>query len=149
MAQFTKVIFAIPDLHPAVTMHALLVGLKPSPFLETLYADPPPNMDSLRARVAKYMSIEESIEARKKKSHPHTIGESSRFQKRVKPGRYDRYTPLNATREAVLQEACSLELICLPHSRRTHPSADPTLRCNYHQNIGHNTKECTKVQDLI
>jgi len=25
----------------------------------------------------------------------------------------------------------------------------PTLRCNYHQNIGHNTEEYTKVRDLI
>jgi len=77
------------------------------------------------------------------------MAENSRFQKRIKPGRYDRYTPLNATRETILQEACSLELIRLPRLGRPQPEADPTLRCNYHQSIRHNTEECTKVRDLI
>jgi len=39
--------------------------MKPGPFLESLYANPPPNMDSLRTRAARYMSIEENTEARK------------------------------------------------------------------------------------
>jgi len=67
MARFTKVTLLIPDLHPAVTRHSLLVGLKLSAFLDSLYADPPPNMDSLRAPAARYMSIEENAEARKRK----------------------------------------------------------------------------------
>jgi len=56
MTWFTKATLAIPDLHLVVAMHALLVGLKPSPFLDTLYANPPLNMDNLRARAARYMS---------------------------------------------------------------------------------------------
>jgi len=144
MAQFTKATLAIPNLHPTVTMHALVVGLKPSPFLDTLYADPPPNMDSLRARAARYMSIEENEEARKRKSQPHTAGEGSWIPKRIKPGKYDRYTLLNATREVVLREACNLELVRLPRSRPSHLVADPSFRCNYHKNIGHNTEQYTK-----
>jgi len=65
LARFTKATLLIPDLHPAVTRHSLLVGLKPSAFLDSLYADPPPNMDSLRARAARYMAIEENADARK------------------------------------------------------------------------------------
>jgi len=65
MTYFTKVTLLIPDLYPAVTRHSLLVGLKHSAFLDSLYADPPPNMDSLRARTARHMSIEEYVDARK------------------------------------------------------------------------------------
>lgn len=51
--------------------------------------------------------------------------------------------------EAVLQEACNLELISLPRLSRHQPGADPTLRCSYHQSIGHSTEECTKIRDQI
>jgi len=95
------------------------------------------------------MSIEENAEAKKRKSQPQFAGESPRYQKRVRPGKYDCYTPLNATRETVLQEACNLELIRLPRPGRPQPGADPTLRCSYHQSIRHSTKESTKVRDLI
>jgi len=57
--------------------------------------------------------------------------------------------PLNTTREVVVQEACSLDLIRLPRPGRSQPRPDPALRCSYHQNIGHITEECTKVKDLI
>jgi len=149
MARFTKAMLLIPDLHPAVTRHSLLVGLKPSAFLDSLYADPPANMDSLRAQATRYMSILENADFRKRKSHPQFTEESARHQKRVRPGRYDRYTPLNVTQETVWQEACTLELICLPPPGRPKLGVDPTLRCSYHQTIGHNTEECTKVRDII
>jgi len=70
MTRFIKATLSIPDLHPAVTRHMLLVGLKPGPFLESLYADLPPNIDNLRIRVARYMSIEENTEARKRRPQP-------------------------------------------------------------------------------
>jgi len=79
MTQFTKAMLLIPDHHPAVTRHSLLVGLKPSAFLDSLYADPPQDMDSLRARTARYMSIKENVDARKRKSQPQAAGESSRY----------------------------------------------------------------------
>ena len=149
MAQFTKATLSILDLDPAVTIHAFLVGLKRSPFLDSLYVDPPLNMDKLWAKATRYISIEENADARKRKFQPHTTGENSRFQKKLRLGRYDCYTPLNATREAMLQKACNFELIHLPLPGRPQPGVDSILRCIYHQNIGHNTNECTRVRDLI
>ena len=149
MARFTKTTLLIPDFHSAVTRHSLLVGLKSSTFLDSLYADPTPNMDSLRARAARYMGIEENANARKQKFQPPIARESPRLQKKVRARKYDRYTPLNTTWETILLEACSLELIRLPHPGRPQPGADPTLRCNYHQSIGHSIEECTKVHDFI
>ena len=80
MARFTRATLSIPDLHPAVAWHSLLVGLKPGPFLESLYVDPPPNMDSLRTRTTRYISIEEITEARKRR--PQSTIEGQRSQKR-------------------------------------------------------------------
>jgi len=59
------------------------MGLKPSAFLDSLYADPPPNMDSLRARAVRYMSIEENTDTRKRKFQPPVAMESPRLQKKV------------------------------------------------------------------
>jgi len=56
MAQFSTTTLGIPNLHPTVAIHLLLVGLKPIPFLDTLYENPPENMDNLRARTARYMN---------------------------------------------------------------------------------------------
>jgi len=36
-------------------MHALLVGLHLRKFLDTLYVEPPKDMDQLRVRAARYM----------------------------------------------------------------------------------------------
>jgi len=98
-------------------VHSLLVDLKPSPFSDTLYADPPENTDNLRDKAARYMSIEENVEARKRKSHQQAVMGSSRFTRRSWPGRFEHYTPLNASWEAILREACNFELVQLPHSK--------------------------------
>jgi len=58
MTRFSKAMLQITNLHLTVAMHSLQVRLKPSPFLNTLYANPSENMDSLKVRAARYMSIE-------------------------------------------------------------------------------------------
>jgi len=45
MARFSNATLGIPNLYPAVVIHLLMVSLKPSPFLDSLYADPPENKD--------------------------------------------------------------------------------------------------------
>ena len=85
-----------------------MVSLKPSPFLDSLYTDHLENMDNLRVRVTRYMSIEENVEARRKRSQPQIAFGGTRFSKRSQPKRFEHYTSLNTSREAVLQEACNL-----------------------------------------
>lgn len=65
MARFNKASLTIPNLHPKVPMHSIKVGLRPSSFSNTLYADTPFNMDEFHAQVARYMSIEENVAAKK------------------------------------------------------------------------------------
>ncbi|KAK7342102.1 hypothetical protein VNO80_25045 [Phaseolus coccineus] len=47
-------------------MHALLVGLHSGKFLDTLYAESLEDMDQLRARTTRYMSIKENTDAQRR-----------------------------------------------------------------------------------
>jgi len=136
MSRFTKAYFNIPNLHPVVAMHTITVGLKPDLFLNTLYTEPPSNMNELRARAAKYIAIKENAKASKRAEAPSTLTRAKR--KRV--SRYDAYTPLNASRDTIIQEAYNLELVCLPQPFQSPPNVDPTKRCWYHQNSCHTTE---------
>lgn len=88
---FSWAILNIPNLHPTVSMHALLVGLRRGKFLDTLYVEPPNDMDQLRARAARYMSIKENVEAlRKMMKVPTTTTFTSYNRKRS--GKFYNYT---------------------------------------------------------
>jgi len=63
VARFARATLNIPNLHPVVSMHALLVGLRLEKFLDTLYVELPEDMNQLQAKAAKYMSIEENVDA--------------------------------------------------------------------------------------
>jgi len=47
MAQFAKTSIHILNLHPTVAMHMLLMGFCIGKFFNTLYVNPPVNMDEL------------------------------------------------------------------------------------------------------
>lgn len=55
-------------LHLVVAMHALIVGYRLGVFLDSLYDDPPINMNTLCTCTTKYINIEENSNARRKKS---------------------------------------------------------------------------------
>ncbi|XP_020205257.1 uncharacterized protein LOC109790504 [Cajanus cajan] len=66
-----------------------------------------------------------------------------------KGGRYDFYTPLNAPRVHILEEASNSTLPPLPPPGHTPYSADKSKHCRYHRNHGHTTKECRTLRDRI
>jgi len=78
MGHFAKACLNIPNLHPVVAMHALIVGLKLDLFLNTLFAEPPLNIDELRARAAKYITIEENTEAARRIESPWPLPQRER-----------------------------------------------------------------------
>jgi len=95
------------------------------------------------------MRIEENVEARKRKSMPPSGPNNSRFSKRKYSGRFENYTPLNTSREVVLQEVCNPEHVQLPSPKQSHLGVDPMLQHSYHHNIKHNTEDCSKVHDIL
>ena len=144
MARFAKACLNIPNLHPDVATRALTVGLKPDLFLNTLFAELPSNMDELRPR-ATNITIEENTEAVRRTETPMI----TTALKRKRIGRFDSYTPLNASRDVVIQEAYNLELVRLLQPMESPPSIDPTKRCWNHQNYDRTTEECIKVCNVI
>ena len=105
MTGFEKATLNIPDLHPTVAMQALLIGLCSGKFLDTLYVDPSSNMDEICSRVAWYINIEESVDARRKMMKILVVATSEQYPKRKRTERFENYTPLNTSCDLILCEA--------------------------------------------
>ena len=159
--RFSKTAMSIHNLSPEVAMHHMLTALRPGPFADSLCMQPATNLDELRRRAAKFMQLEELREFRnnaraeasgEKKEDRERQGRSrtGRDQKKDNRGpRFSRYTPLNADRSKILQEALSAELIPPPRRALSPDNADHSKRCRYHKNTGHSTEECQALKDKI
>ncbi|XP_014521978.1 uncharacterized protein LOC106778519 [Vigna radiata var. radiata] len=62
---------------------------------------------------------------------------------------FPQYTPLNAPRNRILQEALSTQILPALAKRPTPPGADLSKHCLYHQNSGHDTEDCVTLKDKI
>jgi len=159
--RFSKTAMSICNLSPEVAMHHMLTALRLSLFADSLCMQPATSLDDLRRRAAKFMQLEELREFRnnvraeasgEKKEDRERQGRSrtGRDQKRDNRGpRFSRYTPLNADRSKILQEALSAELIPPPRKALSPENADRSKRCRYHRNTGHSTEECQVLKDKI
>ncbi|XP_058763967.1 uncharacterized protein LOC131637394 [Vicia villosa] len=74
-------------------------------------------------------------------------------ERRGPAGRFNDYTPLNASREKILAECKSTEFknsnIRPPKSNPTRPGTDKSKYCKYHKSHGHLTEECIHLKDAI
>ncbi|XP_020209015.1 uncharacterized protein LOC109793951 [Cajanus cajan] len=111
MERFASISVKIQNLNPEVALHAMLMVLKPGPFVDSLCRRSPLDMDKLRARAAGYIHMEEHSafrdqvhgKSQAKPDHGHKdkmkVTNDSQFKKvarATKGRRYDFYTPLNA-----------------------------------------------------
>ena len=92
MVRFAWATLKIPDLHLAVSMHALLVRLQLGKFLDSLYAEPLDDMDQLRAKATSYISIEENTDARRKTMKAPAMTTFTSY-KRKRLRKFENYTP--------------------------------------------------------
>ncbi|XP_020203837.1 uncharacterized protein LOC109789330 [Cajanus cajan] len=163
MDRFNKTALEIRDLNPAVALHHLTTDLKPGPFVNNLCKKPPSDMNELRRRADKYMQMEELAEFRNqaraepsgksdKPVEPSYRGRNKEITLRDRPTRgpkYTHYTPLNASRAAVLEQALASEVLAVPKRAVTPPRANTSKSCRYHRNRGHSTEECAALRDRI
>nr|KYP32550.1 hypothetical protein KK1_046746 [Cajanus cajan] len=59
MERFAATSIKIRNLNPEVALHAMLMALKPGPFVDSLCREAPRDMDELRACAAGYIQMEE------------------------------------------------------------------------------------------
>ncbi|XP_020238016.1 uncharacterized protein LOC109817212 [Cajanus cajan] len=164
MERFSNISVRIRNLNPEVALHAMLMALKPGSFVDSLCRDAPRDMDELRARAAGYIQMEEHSAfrdqvrgkgpAKPEQGHKDKVkvNNDSQFKKPARAnrsGRYDFYTPLNAPRVHILEEASNNNLLALPPPGHTPNSADQSKHCRYHRNYDHTTDECCTLRDRI
>ncbi|XP_020209122.1 uncharacterized protein LOC109794071 [Cajanus cajan] len=140
------------------------MALKLGSFVESLCRDPPYGMDELRARATGYIQMEEHAAfrdqvrgkgpAKPEQGHKDKVkvNNDSQFKKSARTnraGRYDFYTPLNAPRVHILEEASNSNLLDLPPPGHTPNSANKSKHYRYHRNYGHTTNEWRTLRDRI
>ncbi|XP_017420171.1 uncharacterized protein LOC108330176 [Vigna angularis] len=164
MDRYRNTVRRVKGLSPELSLHYILPALKPRPFKDNVCRRAPKTMEELRERAADEIRVEEMKLSYKKESQENkgdrTDGDNKSGGHSGKPGgfkqrepprgpRFQQYTPLNAPRAKILQEALSAELIPVPLKRPTPPGADGNKHCMYHKNMGHTTEECVTLKDKI
>ncbi|XP_020232499.1 uncharacterized protein LOC109812852 [Cajanus cajan] len=132
MERFASISIKIRNLNLELALHAMLMMEEHTAF-----------RDQVRGK------------SQAKPDHGHKdkvkVTNDSQFKKTraSKWGRYDFYTPLNATRVHILEEANNTNLITLPPPGYSPNSVDKSKHCRYHRNYGHTTEECRTLKDRI
>ncbi|XP_020209555.1 uncharacterized protein LOC109794523 [Cajanus cajan] len=155
MDRFNKIAMEIGDLNPAVALDRLSTALRPGPFVNSLCKKPPVDMNDLRRRAEKYMQMEELAETRnqartkegysRKEQGREPMKRANTEPSNTRPPRgprYTTYTPLNASRAKVLEQALASEILVIPKRANTPPRDDKAKTCRFHRNRGNSTEEC-------
>ncbi|PKI44128.1 hypothetical protein CRG98_035472 [Punica granatum] len=94
----------------------------------------------------------QKLPKRKEKHEMEGAGKmiEDRKRKRTHPGKFETYTPLNASRQHILKEISSQEDLDKPPPMRTSPEKrDSKMYCHFHRDYDHSTEECYQLRDEI
>ncbi|XP_047157104.1 splicing regulatory glutamine/lysine-rich protein 1-like [Vigna umbellata] len=128
MNRFNRTARQVRGVGKKFTISTLATTLRPSPFVDNLFAEPPLTLDELQERAARFIRIEEmrAVQRRQQEQSSTSGQEKKEGKKPFKPGerikgqkyrdgpkraRFEKYTPLNMPRARVLEEALSADLI--------------------------------------
>nr|XP_025618970.1 uncharacterized protein LOC112710780 [Arachis hypogaea] len=160
MTRFTDATMEIPDLNPAVHLHALKAGLRSGKFREIIAVTKPKILDEFRERAAGQMEIEELREADKSERRPRKEDDrpsrSANARDLGKPfkltPKFDNYTRFNTKREKIIKEILNAKIIKPPTRAGSYQDqrfVDKSKHCAFHQKYGHTTDECVIAKDLL
>jgi len=153
MERFRKVALNIQNLNPKVAMHHLVTALKPGPFSDSLCMNSTIDIDELCQRAAMFMQWEEYRQQSSTKemrpprqtegTHPKVGPSKPRVPK------FSHYTPLNANRAQILEEALNTATLPTPRRILSPWNAYQSKHCKYHRNYSHTAEECLALKDKI
>ncbi|XP_014523756.1 uncharacterized protein LOC106780034 [Vigna radiata var. radiata] len=153
----------VKGLSLELALQYVMPALRPGPFKDSVCRNPPQTMEELRQRAADEAQVEnmkqnhrrEQQEAKAEKNDNRKAEGSGnrptgpKLREGPRGPRFPHYTPLNAPRTRILQEALSTQILPAPAKRPTPPGADLSKHCLYHQNSGHDTEDCVTLKDKI
>ncbi|WVY93102.1 hypothetical protein V8G54_032190 [Vigna mungo] len=153
MKRYNEITQRVKDVNHIFIINNLPSCLRPGYFTEKLYVRPPKTMDELQERVTRYIRIEDMRSSRTRKEGKRLFDDNDKngeppqrdFPRTPK---FNHYTPLNAPRAKILEEALSAELLTL---RRAHTPKKINERksCYLHKNYGHTIEECIMLKNEI
>ncbi|XP_057760139.1 uncharacterized protein LOC130980482 [Arachis stenosperma] len=161
MTRFAEAIIEIPDLDPAVHLHALKAGLRPGKFRETIAVTKPKTLEEFQKRAAGQIEINELREAeRAERKQPRREEDRTTKSANSKDSRkpfkltpkFDNYTRFNTKRERIIKEILNAKIIKPPARAGSYQDqrfVDKSKHCAFHQNYGHTTDECVIAKDLL
>ncbi|XP_014524092.1 uncharacterized protein LOC106780328 [Vigna radiata var. radiata] len=163
MDRYQKTVRRVKGLSLELALHYVMPALRPGPFKDSVCRNPPITMEELRKRAADEARVEnmkqnyrrEQQEAKAEKGDNRKAEgqgikpNGPRLREGPRGPRFPHYTPLNAPRARILQEALSTQILPAPQKRPTPQGADMSKRCLYHQNSGHDTEDCVTLKDKI
>jgi len=122
-------------------------------------------MNEMRVRATKFMRLEElrDFGGPMKAEHQVIPHQQDRARMRERPSfpspltrsrevrlsKFMTYTPFNANRGWILEEALSTDILPVPRRATTPRNANTTKHYRFHQNYGHTTEECVALKDKI
>ncbi|XP_015931906.1 uncharacterized protein LOC107458222 [Arachis duranensis] len=161
MTRFAEATMEIPDLDPAVHLHALKASLRPGKFRETIAVTKPKTLEEFQERATRQIEIEELREAKRterkppKKEKDRTTrsanNKDSRKPFKLTP-KFDNYTRFNTKREKIIKEVLNAKNIKPPAragSYQDQQFVDKSKHCAFHQKYKHTTDECVMTKDLL
>jgi len=157
MDQFNQVALQIRNLNSEVALHHMVTVLRPGPFVDSLCKKPALDMNEMRVRATKFMHLEElrdfggstkveyqavphQQDKARVREKPSLLPPLSRSRE-IRSSKFIIYTPFNAYRGRILEEALSVDILPIPRRAATPKNADTTKHYRFHQSYGHTTEE--------
>ncbi|XP_061351448.1 uncharacterized protein LOC133296473 [Gastrolobium bilobum] len=171
--RFKDAALQVPGLQENVHVHLIVAGLDgASRLAKSVYKDPVRTLEEFRTRSKKYLKLEqmeianaqsdegkrgsprrrspapkgkEQIDNKKKDQRPRIPDMRDRV------GRYDKYTPLNASRSQTWREVAMKEMKKVegPRPIFDRGGLDEFKYCAFHDGPGHTTDQCWDLRDVM
>ncbi|XP_061345884.1 uncharacterized protein LOC133291614 [Gastrolobium bilobum] len=163
----------VSGLQENVHVHLIVAGIDGSYRLaKSVYKDPVRTLEEFRTRSKKYLELEQmeianalSEEGKRasprrrsptprEKERPDNKNKDSRsriLDDRDRVGRYEEYTPLNASRSQIWREVAMTEMkkVDRPRPIFDRGGLDKSKYCAFHDGPGHNTDQCWDLGDAL